>query len=97
MLLLLNLCFIVVSIISLILIFEGPDPTQLTDEVVDKIKVVYETKALSGYDISRNSKANAQNKTLESLRKPLISTAGEDITLLSSVNQTDKERAEEED
>ena len=59
MLLLINLCFIVVSVLSLILVFEGPDPTQLTEEVVEKITAAYETNALSGYELSVYSKANA--------------------------------------
>ena len=37
MLFLLNLCFTAISVISLILTFEGPDPTKLTDEVEEKI------------------------------------------------------------
>ena len=59
MLLLINLCFIVVSVLSLILVFEGPDPTRLNSEVVEKITAVYEAKEISGYELSVYSKANA--------------------------------------
>ena len=52
MLLILNLCFVGIAILSIAFVFQGPDPTQLNEEVVDKINTVFEAKALSGYSVS---------------------------------------------
>lgn len=54
MLLFLNLCFAAICVICLILVFPGPDPTELNDALKEKVSNV-SRRALSGYDLSVHS------------------------------------------
>ena len=84
MLLILNLCFVAVCIVSIILTFPGPDPTALNEKVIEKVTNV-SRRALSGFDISvfsqNQGKGMDKSHDAESLNNSQHEDAAEDLPL----------------
>ena len=84
MLLILNLCFVAVCVVSIILTFPGPDPTALNEKVIEKVTNA-SRRALSGFEISvfsqNQGKSMDKSHDAESLNDSLHEDAAEDLPL----------------
>ena len=86
MLLILNLCFAAVCVVSIILTFPGPDPTQLNEKVMEKVTNA-SRRALSGYDISVFSQNHGKSIDKSHDAESLNNSQHEDATENSALYQ----------
>ena len=64
MLFMLNIYFTAICVVCFVLIFPGPDPTELNKKLIDKVTNA-SRRALSGYDVSVHT--HDQNKSAHNL------------------------------